>query len=201
MSTSATNSRDDILNRIANSKPSAVSLPDVSCFSKSVPDDTGRFIEVLNSIGGKAHYPVHSMDALFSIVTADFPAIKRIYSADAGVRKILKQEQVTPLSGHEFEDVDLAIIKAHFGVSENGAVWITDELMEHRALPFICQHLAVIVQEKDLLPTMHDAYNHISLNEYAYGTFIAGPSKTADIEQSLVLGAHGPKSMTVFIMV
>jgi L-lactate dehydrogenase complex protein LldG len=47
---------------------------------------------------------------------------------------------------------------------------------------------------------MHDAYKRIGLAPYTYGAFIAGPSKTADIEQSLVLGAHGPKSMTVFIL-
>ncbi|MNW08326.1 Lactate utilization protein C [compost metagenome] len=47
---------------------------------------------------------------------------------------------------------------------------------------------------------MHEAYQKIADSVYGFGTFIAGPSKTADIEQSLVLGAHGPKNMTVFIL-
>ena len=47
---------------------------------------------------------------------------------------------------------------------------------------------------------MHEAYDLIGDKDYGFATFIAGPSKTADIEQSLVLGAHGPKTMTVFLL-
>jgi L-lactate dehydrogenase complex protein LldG len=39
-----------------------------------------------------------------------------------------------------------------------------------------------------------------SAGSYGFATFIAGPSKTADIEQSLVLGAHGPRSLIVFLI-
>jgi L-lactate dehydrogenase complex protein LldG len=197
---SVSNSRDNILNSIALNKPIGIPLPDLSFFAKGDSGNTNQFIEILNNIGGKAHYPVHGVEKIISILAVDFPEAKRIYSPDAAIRRALNLQLVTPLSGHDFEDVDVAIIEAHFGVSENGAVWITDELMGNRALPFICQHLAVIVQEKDILPTMHDAYNRIGSAPYTYGAFIAGPSKTADIEQSLVLGAHGPKSMTVFIL-
>ena len=47
---------------------------------------------------------------------------------------------------------------------------------------------------------MHHAYDRIAQAEYPFGLFLAGPSKTADIEQSLVLGAHGSRSMTVFLL-
>ncbi len=85
-------------------------------------------------------------------------------------------------------------------VAENGAIWITDNQVSQRVLPFITQHLAVIINSKNIVATMHDAYDVIASAEYGFATFIAGPSKTADIEQSLVLGAHGPKTMTVFIV-
>jgi L-lactate dehydrogenase complex protein LldG len=98
------------------------------------------------------------------------------------------------------EDVDVAIIDAHFGVAENGSVWVTEDIIKERVLPFICQHLVAILDRKNIVPTMHDAYNVIGDKEYGFSTFIAGPSKTADIEQSLVLGAHGPKTMTVFLL-
>jgi L-lactate dehydrogenase complex protein LldG len=42
----------------------------------------------------------------------------------------------------------------------------------------------------DIVPTMHEAYRQINIAEEGWGAFIAGPSKTADIEQSLVIGAH-----------
>jgi len=96
--------------------------------------------------------------------------------------------------------VELAVLKGHFGVAENGAIWITEDLMGHRALPFISQHLAIVIKRDSIVPTMHEAYQHIADAGYGFGTFIAGPSKTADIEQSLVLGAHGARSMTVFLL-
>ncbi len=47
---------------------------------------------------------------------------------------------------------------------------------------------------------MQQAYERIGDLDYGFGTFITGPSKTADIEQSLVLGAHGARGLTVFLM-
>jgi L-lactate dehydrogenase complex protein LldG len=101
---------------------------------------------------------------------------------------------------HSLERIQVAILEAEFGVAENGAVWITEKSMIDRALPFICENLVLIIKKENILSTLHEAYDRIDNCEYNYGTFISGPSKTADIEQSLVLGAHGAKSMTVFIV-
>src|SRR5690606_8743900 len=95
---------------------------------------------------------------------------------------------------HSFENTELAIIRAHFVVSENGASWLTEEAMGQRIIPYICQHLAVLVDADDVIPTLHEAYERIGTGDYGFGGFIGGPSKTADIEQALVLGAHGPLS-------
>ena len=72
--------------------------------------------------------------------------------------------------------------------------------MGQRVSPFIPQYLAIIVNKKDIVPFMQQAYERIGDLDYGFGTFIAGPSKTADIEQSLVLGAHGARGLTVFLM-
>jgi len=101
---------------------------------------------------------------------------------------------------HSYNDIEVAIIKAHFSVAENGAVWLTEEVMGQRIIPYICQHLAVIVYAESIVPTLHEAYEKIGTGDYGFGGFIGGPSKTADIEQALVLGAHGPLTMTVFII-
>jgi L-lactate dehydrogenase complex protein LldG len=98
------------------------------------------------------------------------------------------------------ENVQLAILTGAFAVAENGAVWITSDAMGDRALPFICEHLALIVRRSNIVDTMRQAYERIGASAHDFGTFIAGPSKTADIEQSLVLGAHGPKSLTLFLV-
>ncbi|MBC7511301.1 MAG: LUD domain-containing protein [Ferruginibacter sp.] len=101
---------------------------------------------------------------------------------------------------HKAGNVDVAIITAHFGEDENGPVWVTEELLHERVLLFICQHLVAIINKENTVVSMHDACDKIASMQYGFGTFIPGPSKTPDIEQSLVLGAHGPKKTTVFII-
>ena len=110
----------------------------------------------------------------------------------------LKEHQ--NIKHHSLQDVDVAIIQARLGVAENGAVWVSEEDTKIRVLPYIPEQLVAILNVTDIVPTMHHAYEKIGAEEYSFSTFIAGPSKTADIEQSLVLGAHGPKSMTILLV-
>jgi L-lactate dehydrogenase complex protein LldG len=100
---------------------------------------------------------------------------------------------------HELEFIEVAILQAEFGVAENGAVWISDNYLTHRALPFITQNLAFVIPRNALVNNMHDAYKRLT-ETTGWGCFIAGPSKTADIEQSLVIGAHGARSMVIFLV-
>ena len=99
---------------------------------------------------------------------------------------------------HQLEPVEFAISAGQFGVAENGAIWLTDRGVPHRAIFFIVQHLALVISAESIVDNMHQAYQRIAFPGAEFGVFIAGPSKTADIEQSLVLGAHGPRSLTVF---
>ena len=101
---------------------------------------------------------------------------------------------------HTLRDVDLAIIQGEFAVAENGAVWVKEKNARHRALYFITQKLMMIVPKGEIVDTMHEAYERVSFDEGNFGLFISGPSKTADIEQSLVIGAHGAtEACVVFV--
>ncbi|RYY32918.1 MAG: lactate utilization protein B/C [Sphingobacteriaceae bacterium] len=192
-------SREQILSKVKANKPPQVALPNIAVFEQGDEGAAEKFSEILNMIGGGVYY-VDDYQEILSILKDNYPDQGRIYSPIPNVKAITDCVALDGESGHQFDDVEWAIIKGHFGVAENGAVWVTGDLMEFRALPFICQRLAIIIQQNGILPTMHDAYRHIGDSVYSYGAFIAGPSKTADIEQSLVLGAHGPKGMAVFIM-
>lgn len=99
--------------------------------------------------------------------------------------------------GLSLAEVEVLEIDGEFGVAENGAIWLIEEALPHRVAPFICQHLVIHVQK--IVPHMHAAYEELKKPSSSFGLFLAGPSKTADIEQSLVIGAHGARSLTVVI--
>jgi L-lactate dehydrogenase complex protein LldG len=105
-----------------------------------------------------------------------------------------------PSDPHQLEDLGLAILDGQFGVAENGAIWLEDSNLGLRALPFITEHLVIVLDRQKLVETMHQAYDLIGDAKSGFGLFIAGPSKTADIEQSLVIGAHGAKSLKVVLI-
>ena len=100
----------------------------------------------------------------------------------------------------KLDKVECLVLHGNFGVAENGAIWLEDKDMPNRLLPFITQHLILQMDIKEIVPTMEDAYRRINLRETGFGVFISGPSKTADIEQSLVYGAHGAKELTVLLV-
>jgi L-lactate dehydrogenase complex protein LldG len=100
---------------------------------------------------------------------------------------------------HDLAGLELCILPAELGVAENGAVWIDGRRMPHQALLVIPEHLAVVVEARTLVADTHQAYAHLSIGG-GFGLFLAGPSKTADIEQSLVIGAHGARSCVVLLV-
>ncbi|MEP0712970.1 LUD domain-containing protein [Algoriphagus sp.] len=99
-----------------------------------------------------------------------------------------------------FADLDLAIIEGQFASAENGAIWLDESNLDLRALPFITAHLVIVIKKENIVGNMHQAYELIGSSSSGFGVFIAGPSKTADIEQSLVVGAHGAMSLKVVIL-
>jgi len=122
----------------------------------------------------------------------------RVISAINGLWDENKEEEVN--DPHDLENVDVAILEGSIGVAENAAVWITENQMKYRALPFITQHLFVVLAADKIVALMHDAYAVIEDSGEGFASFISGPSKTADIEQSLVIGAHGARSHHIFIL-
>ncbi len=195
------NSRDRILAAIKTAKPDLLPLPEIPVFNPEETDASfiiEKFSSTATTIGSKL-FMVKDLEEVKAMITKQFQE-GRIVTTLPELSDIAETNLKTILDPHTLENIELLIMRAHFGVAENSAVWITEDLMQQRAAPFICQHLAVILNAADIVPTMHEAYNRIGSVDYGFAAFIAGPSKTADIEQSLVLGAHGPRSMTLFVV-
>jgi len=190
--------REKILAAVKKNQPPLSALPDISVFKVHEEDVVKKYSEMFSGIGGLL-VSAGSLENVKDLIRKDFDQSKRILSNLPALSDVaeISDPDADP---HTLEDVELAIIEARLAVAENGAVWLTEDVMGHRVLPYIAQHLAVIVREDSIVSTMHDAYAKIASEDYGFGGFIGGPSKTADIEQALVLGAHGPLSMTVYLI-
>ena len=192
-------SRDSILEKIKQNKPSTVSeLPNLSSLGLETYDILDKYKTILKSIGGD-FVEVKDYDGVIDFVKKNYAAGKRMITTLPELAEIATTDWFND-DPHSLENVELTLVKAHFGVAENSALWVTDDILGQRVSTFIPQYLAIIVNKKDMVSTMHQAYERIGNQEYGFGTFIAGPSKTADIEQSLVLGAHGARGLVVFLM-
>jgi L-lactate dehydrogenase complex protein LldG len=190
--------REKILAAVKSSQPAWQELPQQMNIMQQHVDKAATFKTVLQSIGGTV-YEVNDLTAAAEKIKALFANEKRMVTVHDAFTNITESYNGN-FDAHLLEDVDVAIIDTHFAVAENGSVWVTEDLVKERVLPFICQHLVAVVNADAIVNSMHDAYDKIALSDYGFGVFIAGPSKTADIEQSLVLGAHGPKSMTILLL-
>jgi L-lactate dehydrogenase complex protein LldG len=162
-------------------------------------DVRAQFATVLESVGGRAVMAtdIAAVSSELSVLP-NWASAKKTVSLVAGINGNTDLAQLG--DAHATEDIDFAILPGEFAVAENGAVWINDAQVQHRAVYFIAQHLALVVAANNLVSNMHEAYRRLSFESPRFGAFISGPSKTADIEQSLVIGAHGPRSMTVFVV-
>jgi L-lactate dehydrogenase complex protein LldG len=184
-------SRNSILQAIRRNAPKGeAELPQLPSYAPNPDHDCEAFTQVLASVHTRLMQQAEALAFLNNHLAKGAQVASTLPEFPGNVNLSTIKE---PL---ELAGIDLAILRGQFGVVENGAIWVTEQEAVVRALPFITQHLMLVI-DGPIVPTMHEAYQRISIDETGFGVFIAGPSKTADIEQSLVIGAHGPRSLTV----
>lgn len=192
-------SRDNILARIKANKPDAISLPqiDTTLFDDGY-DLIKEFTKKAEVVGGNVLEAQTNQDVIKQI-TDMIPNTSVNFSTLSDTLDFNTINIETIKKPQELEDLDILILESNLAVAENGAVWVTDENLPMRALPFITKHLVFVLSKENIVSYMHQAYNKLSESSTDFGVFISGPSKTADIEQSLVIGAHGALSLTIFL--
>ena len=192
-------SRDKILSRIEANKPDALALPniDLSLFDEGL-DLVQEFTKKAEVVGANVIDMV-STDVV-ALVENLFPDAKIKYSAIENTSAFNTINLANIEKPQDLEDLDILILESELAVAENGSVWVTDKQLPMRVLPFITKHLVIVTSKDNIVPYMHQAYQKINAGDANdFGVFIAGPSKTADIEQSLVIGAHGALSLTLLL--
>lgn len=189
-------SRDDILRAVRKNRPAAVPCPSEAAFAPPPETDVFQhFCSMIEQIGGTV--VAGATDGIPGTVAQHYPDAQTVVSTSKLIEGTLAAASVN--DPHAFAEVDVFVCEGVVGVAESGAVWVPESRLIHRALPFIAQHLVLLLRRDALVWNLHEAYTQLSVDADGYGVFIAGPSKTADIEQSLVIGAHGPRSLTVYL--
>jgi L-lactate dehydrogenase complex protein LldG len=197
-------SKTAILEAIRRVRPPERPAPDLAQSWTTYPDRARQFADVLKTVGGECR-TVRDLAQLndelrgLSVVAS----AKKIASLvpNVGMPNV---DLAAIDSPHALADIDVAILSGQFAVAENAAIWVTDDRVPLRVVYFICQHLVLVVPADQVVSNMHEAYARLAVDatfaESRFGAFISGPSKTADIEQALVIGAQGPRSLTVFLV-
>ena len=182
--------KEDILKRYRENvkvKYDMPSLDDIKAIT--YPDPLVQFIKMSESVGGQV-IEVDSGRDINKLIKDLYPDAKEIARNPDTVGR-----------ARDLNGTDVGVIRGMFGVAENGCIWIPQQMKE-KAVCFISENLVILMPKSEIVNNMHEAYKRIEFDkEYdGYGTFISGPSKTADIAQVLVMGAQAARSVTVLLM-
>ncbi len=190
--------RDEILARVRKATTHATDHPGSFDGAVMYDDPLEQFCRTLESVGGQAYH------------VTDRAAAHAVLESHEVYRQSAKRCTLVPGIGEstfdpgdianprDLHDVDFAVLPGELAVAENAAIWVGD--LPQRVLYFLPQHMAIVVAADRLVDNMHQAYERLTIGSAPFGCFVSGPSKTADIEQSLVIGAHGARSLVVFMV-
>lgn len=159
-------------------------------------DPVAQFISMSNTVGAKVVELEKDAD-INGLIKRLYPEAK-VFASNMAEITIATLNPDTVGTAQELNGTDVGIVRGELGVAENGCVWIP-QTMKERAVCFISEYLVIVLSRRAIVSNMHQAYARINMTDYGYGTFISGPSKTADIAQALVMGAQAARGVTVIL--
>jgi L-lactate dehydrogenase complex protein LldG len=190
-------SKEDILKKYRANIREQFDMPDLSDIRAiTYPDPLLQFMNMTKSVGGNAIEVEEGRD-VNELIRELYPDAKEIASNLPEITIATRNPDEVGRA-RDLNGTDVGIIRGSFGVAENACVWIPQQMKE-KAVCFISEHLVILLKKSEIVNNMHEAYRRIQFNDYGYGTFISGPSKTADIAQVLVMGAQAARSATVLL--
>ena len=191
-------SKEDILKRYRANIRQRYDMPDLSDIRGiTYPDPLLQFMQMTKNVGGNAIEVSKDAD-INQLIRELYPDAKEIASNLPEITIATRNPDEVGRA-RDLNGTDVGVVRGLFGVAENGCVWIPQQMKE-KAVCFISENLVILLPKSQIVNNMHEAYRRIEFNDYGYGTFISGPSKTADIAQVLVMGAQAARSATVLLV-
>lgn len=190
--------KEDILSRYRANIKQQFDMPSLDDIKGiTYPDPLVQFISMSQTVGGKVVELEPGQD-INDLIRELYPEAKEIASNLPEIT-IATRNPDTIGSPQALNNTDVGVIRGMFGVAENGCIWVPQQMVE-KAVCFISENLVILLKKTEIVNNMHEAYKRVEFNDYGYGTFISGPSKTADIAQVLVMGAQAARSVTVILV-
>ena len=191
-------SKEEILKKYRVNIRERFDMPDLSDIKAiTYPEPLVQFVKMSEMVGGQVIEVDPGRD-INTLIQGLYPEAKEIASNLPEVT-IATRNPDTVGRARDLNGTDVGIIRGMFGVAENGCIWIPQQMKE-KAVCFISENLVILLPKSQIVNNMHEAYQRIEFNDYGYGTFISGPSKTADIAQVLVMGAQAARSVTILLL-
>ena len=190
--------KEDFLNKLRKNTHVQYDMPDMKIDGIQYEDTLQQFIDMTKSVGGHV-MEAKKGDDLNEVVRKVYPEAK-VFASHLPEITIAEKNPDTVAEANDLNGTDVGIVRGEVGVAENGCVWIP-QTMKEKAVLFISEYLVIFLDKKNVVNNMHEAYARIEMDpKYNFGTFISGPSKTADIEQALVMGAQAARGVTVVLL-
>ena len=192
--------KDDILKRYRANVREKSDMPDLSDIKAiTYPDPLVQYITMTESVGGHVIEVKEGQD-VNQLIKDLYPDAKEIASNLPEITIATRNPDEVGRA-RDLNGTDVGIIRGKFGVAENACVWIP-QTMKEKAICFISENLVILLPKSQIVNNMHEAYKRIEFDKTyeGYGTFISGPSKTADIAQVLVMGAQAARSATILLL-
>ena len=193
-------SKEDILKKYRANICQQFDMPDLSDIKAiTYPDPLLQFMNMTKSVGGNAIEVEVGRD-INALIKELYPDAKEIASNLPEITIATRNPDEVGRA-RDLNGTDVGVIRGIFGVAENACIWVPQQMKE-KAVCFISENLVILLPKSQIVNNMHEAYKRIEFDkEYdGYGTFISGPSKTADIAQVLVMGAQAARSVTVLLL-
>ena len=188
--------KEEFLKRLRSKQVTPFDMPAIDINPLTFDDVKRKFIETSEAVGGQVIEAAVG-DDLNAIIRQAYPNAKRFASNVAGISADINPDSVAEAA--DLDGTDVGIVQGALGIAENGCIWVP-QTMKEKAVCFIAENLVILLSSKALVSNMHEAYRRIEMTDYGFGTFISGPSKTADIEQALVMGAQASRSTTIVLI-
>lgn len=190
--------KEDFLNKLRKNTHVQYDMPDMKIDGIQYEDTLQQFIDMTKAVGGHVIVAEEGED-FNEIVKKAYPEAK-VFASNLPEITIAQKNPDTVAEANDLNGTDVGIVRGQVGVAENGCVWIP-QTMKEKAMLFISEYLVIFLEKKNVVNNMHEAYAQIEMDpKYNFGTFISGPSKTADIEQALVMGAQAARGVTVVLL-